>query len=78
MMRLIIVSTLVAVTAVGAGGYYLVHRTEVSHVETVESSTPAPPPPPAADDKDSRESMHGDFDKRFQPKPPKIYGEGKQ
>lgn len=62
----------IVVITLAAGTYYVSTRTEVTRVEhdapppAVSQGQPATPPPPKPD--------HGDFNRRFEPKPPPPNG----
>ena len=66
-----VISFIVAIAVIGAsaGGYYFLTRTEVVRVDS--SSTPLPP---TAERDPKPKPNHGDFEKRFEPKPPPPNG----
>jgi hypothetical protein len=65
------VSVILAIVGASLGGYYVITHTQALHVELTPPTSPkaddataAPPPKPD----------HGNFEKRFQPKPPAPNG----
>ena len=75
MSRIVVLAvSVMTIAAASGGGYYLYSRTDVVHVAVPSDDAQPAPPAPAA--QASRASMHGDFNTRFQPKMPPIYGGG--
>ena len=63
-----------AAVVVAAGGYYVyLSRTEVVNVE-LPSVSASPPPVPIQPEPPRPKPEHGEFNKRFEPKPPPNNG----
>ena len=61
-----------SVVGISLGGYYVMTHTAVL-IDTQPSATPAAKEP-TADTQTSPKPNHGDFEKRFEPKPPPSKG----
>lgn len=70
-------SIVIAVTAASLGGYYVVTQMDVVHFPAVSAPAPTDQTSATAGNSVPRPN-HGDFEKRFEPRPPASKSDGQR